>query len=319
MKSACIVLPTYNGEKFLHQQLDSILSQHLPAEWQLYLVISDDGSVDNTTKIIQKYLNSYPEMVEFISFQDKRIGPRRIFEKLGEYCQHLNPDLLLFSDQDDVWLPNKVNRVIELIGDSASPTLYLGSAITTDVELKPIGKIPKHDLKPSFPSILLSNQRAGMAMALNSSAQKEWLKNVPNEAAMHDWWIQQLLLVKKARIVTDQDPFVYYRQHGGNVLGIPNSLRSKFAFLKNQGSQMFILRSHQSAALLNVTNDDPIKRSANLVAKLLGKDFQSVICLIKILCNNAFFSNRIGIDKLISRAMLVYSFIHYRFKGSVNK
>jgi hypothetical protein len=136
---------------------------------------------------------------------------------------------------------------------------------------------------------------------------------------MHDWWIQQLLLVKKARVVTDQDPFVYYRQHGGNVLGIPIGLRSKFAFLKNQGSQMFILRSRQSAALLNVTNDDPIKRSANLVAKLIGKDSQSIICLIKILCNTAFFSNRIGIDKLISRAMLVYSFIHYWFKGSVNK
>ena len=172
-KIVCVILPTFNGEKYFLQQINSIISQEMPADWNLKILIADDGSTDSTIEVIKEKENQESNIIKFVTFQDKNLGPRRIFEKLGELSLELNPDLLLFSDQDDFWLPGKIQKTIKLMSNVNTTAVYLGSAMITDVDLIPLTKIPKHNLRPEFPSILLSNQRPGMTMALNRKALSE--------------------------------------------------------------------------------------------------------------------------------------------------
>jgi glycosyltransferase involved in cell wall biosynthesis len=319
MRLACIVLPTYNGEKFLTEQIESIFSQEVPPDWNLLLITADDGSMDGTPALVQEIASKHPSDVEVISFSEKGLGPRRIFEKLGAYSQKLKPDLLFFADQDDFWLPGKVLRVIELTSNVNHSCLYLGSAITTDFKLNPLGIIPRQNLKPVFPSILLSNQRAGMTMALNAKAQQDWLTSLPSEAAMHDWWIQQVLILKGSSVIVDRESFVLYRQHGGNVLGIPEGLNDKLRFLKNQGSKLFVLRSIQAVELLKYAKDDEVLKATKAVSTLVDRNFRSLISLIKILISKDFFENRIGMEKVIARFTLIYSYLTYWQRGNLQK
>ncbi len=319
MRLACIVLPTYNGEKFLIAQIESIFSQEVPPEWNVRLITADDGSEDSTAALVQEIASKHPSNFEVVSFSEKRLGPRRIFEKLGEYSQDLKPDLLFFADQDDYWLPGKILRAIELISDVNHSCLYLGSAITTDSQLNPVGIIPRQNLKPTFPSILLSNQRAGMTMALNTKAQQDWLMSLPSEAAMHDWWIQQVLILKGSSIIVDRECFVLYRQHGGNVLGIPKSLKEKIRFLKVQNGKLFILRSNQAVELIKYAKDDEVLKATKTVASLIDRNFRSLVSLIKILISKDFFENRSRIEKVIARLILLYSYITHWQRGNLQK
>lgn len=319
MRLACIILPTYNGENFLTEQLESIFSQQVPSGWNVIVITADDGSDDRTVELIQEISNKRPSDVEVVSFSEKRLGPRRIFEKLGEYSQNLKPDLLFFADQDDYWLPGKLLRVIELISNVNDSSLYLGSATTTDLRLNPVGIIPRQNFQPTFPSILLSNQRAGMTMALNAKAQQDWLTSIPSDAAMHDWWIQQVLILKGSSIVVDRESFVLYRQHGGNVLGIPAGLKNKIKFLNEQGYKLFILRSVQAGELLKYVKDDEILKATTAVATLTDRNFRSLIGLFKILSSRNFFENRIGLEKIIARFTLLYSYIGFWQRGNGQK
>jgi len=318
-KIACVILPTFNGEKYFLQQINSIISQEMPAGWHLKILIADDGSTDNTIQVIKEKENQESNIIKFVTFQDKNLGPRRIFEKLGELSLELNPDLLLFSDQDDFWLPGKIQKTIKLMSNVDTTAVYLGSAMITDADLTPLIKIPKHNLKPEFPSILLSNQRPGMTMALNGKALSEWVNNIPLKAVMHDWWVQQLLILKDATLIIDSEAFVLYRQHGKNALGIPRGIKDRAQFLKNHQLELFELRSLQCAELIKFAQFPDMRKNTQKVANLINKDFGAIVSLLQIVFDKNFFLNRSGADIVLARLYLVFSFIGFWVKGNEDK
>ena len=105
-----ICLATYNGEKYICEQIDSILSQTY-SNWHLY--IRDDGSTDKTVNILNKYYLSHPEKITIISDDKGNLGVNRNF---FEIFKHTTSDYIAFSDQDDIWLPQKLSKLyIELV------------------------------------------------------------------------------------------------------------------------------------------------------------------------------------------------------------
>ena len=99
-----ILLATYNGERFLDEQMHSLLSQSY-TEW--HLIIRDDGSTDNTLAIIQRYKKQYPNKITILEDNLANLGACRNF---GRILEQSDADYAMFCDQDDVWLPKKIPR-----------------------------------------------------------------------------------------------------------------------------------------------------------------------------------------------------------------
>ena len=115
-----IMMATYNGEKFIKEQINSILKQTY-TDWKLF--ISDDNSEDNTISIIEDFCKSDPDRIEIIS-TDKKGGAKKNFIYLFDNCPQA--ELYMFSDQDDVWLPEKIEKMVKEY--EGKPDVYNGEA-----------------------------------------------------------------------------------------------------------------------------------------------------------------------------------------------
>jgi glycosyltransferase involved in cell wall biosynthesis len=104
-----ILMATYNGEKYIRQQLDSILSQTYE-QWLLY--IRDDGSTDNTVEIINNYIKKYPDKIILINDEKKGLGAKLNF---GETMKFSKNDYTMFVDQDDVWMNYKISKSLDIM------------------------------------------------------------------------------------------------------------------------------------------------------------------------------------------------------------
>jgi len=212
-----ILLCTYNGEKFLAEQLDSLESQ-THQNWVLY--VSDDGSNDQTIKILQQYQIKWPSGKLII-----RGGPQK------GYCQNflslacdpeIKADYYAFCDQDDVWLPEKLAVALLAIVANQNiyiPFLYCGRTINVKDDLKPFGFSPLFVFPPSFRNALVQSIAGGNTMVFNLAAklliEKAGLVTVPS----HDWWLYQLISGAEGDVYYDRVPYLLYRQHANALVG----------------------------------------------------------------------------------------------------
>jgi glycosyltransferase involved in cell wall biosynthesis len=148
-------MSTYNGERYLNQQLDSILAQSV-SEWQLF--IRDDGSTDSTLDLLQKYANNHPKKIHIIT-DGENLGACKSFERLLQL--HGNADYIAFADQDDVWLPDKIELSLRTIKQAEQQYPNLPIVVHTDLQV-----VDEHlnEISPSFwqysnirPSLLNDN------------------------------------------------------------------------------------------------------------------------------------------------------------------
>jgi glycosyltransferase involved in cell wall biosynthesis len=218
-----ILLATYNGELYLREQIDSILGQDYP---NLRLLASDDGSSDGTVAILNEYAARFPDRVRMLAEMEGSGHPRRNFLRLmkaatGEYIG--------FSDQDDVWIPEKVSLSMGALlqmenkNGKATPLLVFTDLVVVDERLQ--------TLHPSFwkreglwvknvhrlQRVLGENAVTGCTAMINRSMCNLALQ-MPEEAEMHDRWICLLSAAFGAAEAIPQ-PTVLYRQHGNNVIG----------------------------------------------------------------------------------------------------
>lgn len=308
--SIFVILATYNGDLYLEEQLNSILAQELPSDVSLHVLISDDGSTDQTMNLLEGF-EARNHNVEVLKEKDWiRKGTSQNFYFLLSQANLRGADFVALADQDDKWLSGKIMRALEMLKESSEPALYLGSATIVDKDLTPISHTPKWGTRTSLPSLLLSNQRPGMTFVFNREVCQFLLEYQESLIAMHDWWFQLIFALSQGKLLEDDKSLVLYRQHDSNVIGIATNYRSKIFKAFTRGTEHFELRSAQARKLIEagISQDN---KDLFLVAKLIDPLISSIPPLILVLSKSKFFSNKIGVQRVEARILFLMSFIVY--------
>ena len=215
--AVCILMGTYNGEAFLADQLLSIENQS-HTNWRL--IISDDGSTDATLTIAK-------------SFQDKwgsdrleiRAGPQQGFctNFLSLACDPtIQADFYAFSDQDDVWMVDKLSTALAYFNTENNTDLvrvYCGRTQIVDEKLNVLGFSPLFSLPRSFRNALVQSIAGGNTMVFNQATKYLLEKTGLLNVVSHDWWVYQIVAGVGGEVYYDPTPTILYRQHDGILAG----------------------------------------------------------------------------------------------------
>lgn len=218
-----ILMALYQGAPFVGAQLDSIAAQG--DGWRL--VVSDDGSTDAGPAIVARFAARHPGRVRLVRGpgQGAAANFRALLRGLEPGC---GPVAL--ADQDDVWLPGKLDRALAGLqgAPAGQPALYCSRVAICDAAMRPLGRSrPLHP--PSFPHALVQNAVQGNTVMLNPAALALVRAADPltPPVVMHDWWLYQLVTGAGGWVIQDQTPTVLYRQHRDNVVGANDGIRAR--------------------------------------------------------------------------------------------
>lgn len=222
-ENLAILLATYQGEKFLEAQIESLLQQTCK-DWQLY--VHDDGSDDGTAEIVQHYRNQYPEKIVLV--EGPSMGGAR--DNFLYLMKQVEAPYYMCCDQDDIWLPAKIQRTFDEMKaleeqESAQvPCLVFTELTVVNENLKVIAermsRYQKLDCEnPVLNRMLMQNVVTGCTMMMNRKLRDMAIqyKNHKN-IIMHDWWIS-LIAAQFGKISYIDEPTILYRQHGENSVG----------------------------------------------------------------------------------------------------
>ncbi len=179
-KKVAVLISTYNGEKYLAEQLDSILSQTYQ---NIEIVIRDDGSKDSTIAIIEGYQKKHSNI---LLEKGENVGFLKSFFSL---LQFENADYYAFCDQDDIWVENKVELAVEALSkaDETKPNMVFGNSDYYDENMNFVRKGEEHKTF-SFRNSLYECVAQGMTMTINETARRMILEHIPEKCLFHDWW-----------------------------------------------------------------------------------------------------------------------------------
>ena len=202
-KKVAVLISTYNGEKYLKEQFDSILKQTYP---NIEIIVRDDGSKDSTLEIIKEYQKKHSNI---ILQEGENLGFLRSFFKLLEFE---DADYFAFCDQDDIWLENKVELAVQKLqkADETLPNMVFGNSDYYDENMNFIGKGEEHKTF-SFKNSLYECVAQGMTMTINNEARKKILANIPEKCLFHDWWTY-MICSGMGNVFYNDDTVVKYRR-----------------------------------------------------------------------------------------------------------
>ena len=218
-----ILMATYNGEKYLSQQLDSLFAQ-TDKDWVLY--VCDDGSADSTTDILQKYAECYDNIV-IIEGKGRQGAKGNFFGML----EQVEADVFFFCDQDDVWLPEKVERERKKLGEMVekygndTPLAVYSDLLVVDQNLDPLHQSFWHfsgihpERLKDFNHLGVGMLTTGCTMCFNAAARKVALSRDYSKAVMHDVWLTLSVVHDGGYVEGISEPLMKYRQHSGNEVG----------------------------------------------------------------------------------------------------
>jgi len=228
MNRILVLLPVYNGEKYLAEQIDSILAQ---THRDLLLVCRDDGSTDASLALLQDYAQRYPDQVIVLQDGKGNLGASGSFSALMQWALanygEQTDAFVALADQDDIWHLNKLETCLQaLLGTQVEsplvPVLVHSDlrVVTAEGEEISPSLMQFQGLDPArtwFAAQLISNTVTGCTSLMNMALLKKALP-VPADAVMHDWWLS-LVASAFGRLVFVPQALVEYRQHGRNTLG----------------------------------------------------------------------------------------------------
>ena len=229
-----VLLATYNGSKFLREQLDSIESQTLPVA---RITVRDDGSTDSTLSLLEERAAGRSGMC---LLRGPRLGVANNF-----FALLANPDeesdFFAFSDQDDVWMPAKLENALSMLvpHSSGEPLLYCSRLEYVDAQLEHRG-YSKTPTQVGLANALVENVATGCTIVLNRAARRIIIERLPAKALMHDWWCY-LVVSAFGKVIYDERSGLKYRLHGRNAIGAPTNVfqqitRRVVRFLKHDST-----------------------------------------------------------------------------------
>ena len=283
-----ILLATYNGARFLPEQLASLAGQ-THDNWRL--LVRDDGSSDATLDIIREWAKGVVQEVEIIEDGRKGLGASMNFAALME---NASAPYFACCDQDDVWLPHKLETLLgaaresEALHGEAHPVLIFGDLFVVDEALAPIAPSywalsnldPDRDAK-RLADIMVRNVATGCATLGNAALLRAALP-VPDGARMHDWWLA-LAAFSLGSLVPVREPTVKYRQHGSNTIGAskatPLAIAKQFfgapVAALERTERLLVRSQRQAGAFVDRFGDALSKEDAALLRGYAGLAGQS--------------------------------------------
>ncbi len=253
----------HNGAAYLPEQLESIAAQ-CHDDWQL--LVSDDASRDAGPEMIRSFAACQaPGQVQMIN------GPcQGASANFMHLLRHSDPqaDYLACSDQDDVWLPHKLERAIGALAElpPERPALYCSRTLICNAQLgeRRLSRAPRQSL--SFRNALVQNVVAGNTIVLNRAGAA--LSRVGaariHAVTMHDWWLYQIITGVGGQVVHDDEPSLLYRQHGANEIGAHHGIQAGISRVAQVLQGRFRRWNEMNVAALSVTAGDftPDNRAA---------------------------------------------------------
>lgn len=218
-----ILMCTYNGERFLAQQLESLAAQ-THQRWTLY--VSDDGSTDRTDEILLRFERDTVGKV--VRFYGPRQGFAANFMSLLRRPEVVG-DLFAFSDQDDIWFPDKLERGIYALRPLLDqPGLYCSRTQVGDENGVHTGFSPLFQKQPSFQNALVQSLAGANTMLLTQAA-RQLVAQTPGNAKVitHDWLAYLIVSACAGHVIYDPVPTLLYRQHSENLIGANTGLRAR--------------------------------------------------------------------------------------------
>ena len=254
-----ILLSTWNGARYLPEQLASYLAQR-DVDW--HLIWRDDGSSDGTLDVLRAFAaGPGAGRCTEITTARGRLGVMASFITLLRAAQTSRTDgaFFAFSDQDDVWLPDKLARGVRALLAEKSrvklrdgarvPLLYCARSrvVTETLAERGLSALPRR--APAFPMALTHNLATGCTMILDRAAAELVGASAPPAVTLHDWWAYIVVSGAGGRIVYDPDPVVLYRQHEGNLVGVPSGWINRGWAALRRGPRVFMgtFRAHVAA------------------------------------------------------------------------
>jgi len=218
MHKISILMSTYNGEKYIKQQIESIKNQSIKS---IHLFVRDDGSTDGTQEILQDYQNN--GMLTW--YQGKNIGAGQSFLELTRKTEAA--EYYAFADQDDYWDKEKIEKAIQKLEQYQDiPCMYCSNLHVVDKNLLSYPtQYDNSNVYMGLESSMLYNLATGCTIVFNHKLQEILQKYSPKNILYHDWWVY-LLALTFGKVIYDKSSYIKYRQHDSNVVGFKPAKRN---------------------------------------------------------------------------------------------
>lgn len=262
MKKILVLMATYNGEKYLPEQLESIWNQK---NVEVSILIRDDGSTDGTREL----LNTYQNQGKIEWYTGEHLNVSKGYFDLMCCAKNYEADYFAFSDQDDVWDEDKLSIAVSALEkvQEMVPALYYCGQELVDGELNPIAKHELNRNRTLITRFVLSDF-AGCTGVFNKALLSEVIKFEPEYMLMHDTWILKVCLCLGGKVFVDSEVHMKYRQHGGNTVGLGRSLP---AYLKQVQQYINVYQiERQMKELLRGYEEQMVPEYRELVKLICG-------------------------------------------------
>lgn len=298
MKKVVVLMSTYNGEKYIETQIQSILKQ---VDVDIELLVRDDGSTDNTKVILEKY----KQEGKLQWYTGENLRPAKSFMDLIKNAPH--SDYYAFADQDDYWKPEKLSRAVNILEtyDSKKPGLYYGNTLLVDKDLKPLAT-QTIDRGPfiQINQAVISSNATGCTMCFNKALLEMIQKYEPTYQIMHDGWIHKVCIAIGGNLYFDKKPYILYRQHENNVVGGTSSIKKRW---KTRMSNLLHPTNSRSRGIQELVKGySKFMSNNNLeICLMVAKYKKSLKSRVKLLLNSNIKTGNARIDWMYRTAVIL--------------
>lgn len=305
MKKVLVLMSTYNGSKYLKEQIQSILGQK---EVECKLLIRDDGSKDGTIELLNSISSTLPEGTISLLLGDN-VGVFNSFSSLVRHAVREFPDYdyYAFSDQDDIWLPNKLCSAVKTLSTypKKKPIAYCSNSTLVDKERNRIKEFwRRNEPKLTKDRILFINYAQGCTMVFNKIALEMYAERSFNLGKLHDYMLA-LLCIYYGELFYDENSYLLYRQHENNVVGGRKRTYNKFQVIWN----LVTFKSNRDEFCRNILNHFTDLTTQDVTRiKRVARYKDNFICKLRLLCYRPVYYKSFKENVLIGVRILLGTF-----------
>lgn len=307
MSEITVIMTAYNGKNYIEEQIQSILT----GSFQDFSIrVFDDGSTDGTRELLERLSKEYPEKIVYTANPQNK----GVIRNFTEGAYEADSPYIMFSDQDDVWLPDKLLKTLEHMKEQEkknggrTPVVVFTDTKVVDEKLKELapsfhGVSHLDPYKTDLAHLLMENKLIGCTMMINQPL-REKLSKVPEKARMHDWWIG-LIGASMGVVSYLPEATLLYRQHEKNVVGSQSFGSYVGARLSGLLEQRKVLKKTeaQAEALLELFGSELSSEKREIIAAFASLQSGGFIKKRRILIKYGFWKTglvrNIGVFLLI--------------------